>query len=172
MIETERLLLRQHTLDDFDTMHAIWSDPEVVRFISAKPSTRAETWNRLNRNAGHWALLGYGLFATIEKASGSHVGDIGVARFERGLGENFDPFDEAGWVLTLAAQGKGYATEAMAAIQDWHSEKFGPRRTVCIISPEHRGSLRVAEKLGYRQFGEQPFPGTEDDIVHLFERLP
>lgn len=172
MIETDHLILRHHRLDDFDTLHAIWSDPEVVRFISGKPSTHNESWGRLNRYAGHWALLGYGLFATVEKATGAYVGDIGIARYERGLGDDFDPFDEAGWVLAPTAHGKGYATEAMVAIHAWHLSKFGPRRTVCIVSPEHVGSVRVAEKLGYRPFADRLFPGTEDDIVRLFERVP
>lgn len=31
MIETERLLLREFTMDDFDALHAILSDPEALR---------------------------------------------------------------------------------------------------------------------------------------------
>ena len=32
-LETERLLLREITHDDFDDMHAFWSDAEVMRYF-------------------------------------------------------------------------------------------------------------------------------------------
>ena len=40
VIETERLILRAHKLDDFDALAALWSDPTIVRFVGGKPSTR------------------------------------------------------------------------------------------------------------------------------------
>ncbi|EFG2885909.1 GNAT family N-acetyltransferase [Escherichia coli] len=172
MIETERLILRPHRLDDFEALHAIWTEPDVVRHITGRPSTRAESWDRLSRYAGQWALLGHGFLAAEEKASGAYVGDIGIGRFERGLGPDFDDFDEAGWILGPAAQGKGFATEAMTAILAWFAREKGPRRTVCIVSPENAASIRVAGKLGYRPFADRIFPGTEDDMVRLFERIP
>lgn len=170
MIETERLVLRPHNLEDFDTLHAIWSDADVVRHISGKPSTRSESWSRLHRYAGHWSLLGYGYFAVTLKTTGAYFGDVGMARFERGLGADFDAFDEAGWVLASDSHGKGYATEAVTAVHDWYRNMFGLRRTVCIVSPANHGSVRVAEKAGYRPFTDRIFPGT-DETVTLFERL-
>ena len=42
VIETERLLLRGHRLDDFEALAAMWADPAVVRFIGGKPSVAAK----------------------------------------------------------------------------------------------------------------------------------
>ena len=36
-IDTERLTLRRHTLDDFRDVAAMWADPDVVKYISGEP---------------------------------------------------------------------------------------------------------------------------------------
>lgn len=169
MIETERLRLRRPELADLDAVHAMRSDQQVVRFIGGKPITREEAWQRLARTAGHWSLLGYGMFAIIEKASGNYVGEAGLMQAHRGFGPAFDPFPEAGWVFARGAQGKGYATEAAGAAHDWFAGQFGPRRSVSIIAPENTASLGVAAKLGYRAFGSTVYHGH---AVTMLERTP
>ena len=171
MIETERLILRLPVLDDLDDIQAVYGDANVMRYITGRASTRMESLSRLLRTVGHWQLFGYGFLAVFEKATGRYLGDAGLGRFERGLGDDFDPFDETGWVFGPWAHGHGFAIEAMTATHDWHRRTLGPRRTVCIISPEHDRSIRVAEKLGYKPFGSFTFPDT-DDTVTLFERQP
>jgi RimJ/RimL family protein N-acetyltransferase len=56
MIETPRLRMRLHRLDDFDDFAAMWADAQVVEHITGTPSTREQTWARLLRYAGHWAM--------------------------------------------------------------------------------------------------------------------
>jgi len=73
-LRTARLALAPHTLADFDDSAALWADPEVVRYIGGKPSTEAESWVRLMRCAGSWALLGLGYWVAREAASGRFVG--------------------------------------------------------------------------------------------------
>ncbi len=36
-LETERLILRGHTRDDFAAFAAMWGAPDVTRFIGGKP---------------------------------------------------------------------------------------------------------------------------------------
>lgn len=167
MIETARLILRRPTLADLDPVHAMRSDPEVVRFVGGKTLTREEAWHRLQRNAGHWSLLGYGLFTVVTRAGGVVVGEIGLIRAERGLGPSFDPFPEAAWILSREAHGRGYATEAAQAAHDWFMRTQPATRTVCIIDPRNAGSLKVAQKLGYRSFGSTCYHG---DMVTMLER--
>lgn len=167
MIETERLILRPHRLDDFDAVAAMWADPDVVRHIGGTPFTREESWHRLARYAGLWSLLGRGLFAVIERASGRFVGEVGLARFERGLGAWFDTADEAAWVLGAAVHGRGYAAEAMRAALADHDARTGGARAVCIIHPDNDASLRLAAKLGFAAFGEAAYKGAP---VILLER--
>src|SRR5947208_8236304 len=55
---------------------------------------------------------------------------------------------ELGWALSRAYWGRGYATEAAAAIRDWAFERPNIDRLVSLISPANVRSQRVAERLG------------------------
>jgi RimJ/RimL family protein N-acetyltransferase len=159
VIETERLVLRGHRLDDFADCAAMWADPEVTRHISGRPSTQAECWTRLLRYVGHWSLLGFGYWAVEEKKSGRYMGELGFADFKRELDTGLDGAPEIGWVLAPHAQGRGYATEGVRAALAWGDAHFGGDRTFCIVSPENLPSLRVAGKCGYREFARTTFNG-------------
>ena len=152
VIKTERLVLRGHRPDDFADSLALWTDPEVTRFISGKPSSQEEVWARLLRYAGHWAMLGFGYWAVTEKATGHFLGEVGFANFRREIEPSLDRMPEIGWVIAPRAHGNGYATEAVRAAITWGETHFGPVRTACIIAPENAPSIRVAEKCGYREF--------------------
>ena len=150
-LETPRLLLRPHSLDDFAASFAMWSDPEVVRYIGGRPFTREEAWARLLRYVGHWQLLGYGMWAVVARDSGDWVGEVGLFDGKRDLDPPLDA-PEIGWVLAPQSHGKGYATEAVRAVIAWGDQRFGVEsRSLCLIHPENRASLRVAEKCGYRE---------------------
>jgi RimJ/RimL family protein N-acetyltransferase len=168
MIETRRLILRPHTLDDFEAWHELFSDAELFRFITKAKPSREDSWNRLLRYAGHWSVLGFGLFAVFEKETQTLIGEVGFADFHRGLGDHFDKSPEAAWIFARAAQGRGHAYEAMAAARDWlHASKPSPR-TVCIINPENAPSLALAAKLGYTSFGAATY---RDGPVSMLEHV-
>jgi RimJ/RimL family protein N-acetyltransferase len=147
-IESERLVLRHYRSDDFEALHAISSMPAVWTYGNRGPMTPEESWARLLRHAGHWALHGYGIFAIEEKVGGRFVGEVGFGHFRRGLGDDFDPFMEASWTISPDCQGLGYATEAAAAALGWIA-RMRAARTVCLIHVDNVPSLRVAEKLGF-----------------------
>ncbi|WP_206363524.1 GNAT family N-acetyltransferase [Sphingomonas crocodyli] len=168
VIETDRLRLRQHRVDDLDACAVLGRDPIAVEFIYKAPLSREDVWHRLQRFAGHWALLGYGLFVVEEKATGRIIGEVGLADFKRGLGEDFDGAPEFAWVMSSDVHGKGYASEAAKAALGWIEVKMAPPRVVCIIDPENAASLRVAEKLGFRAYGSAEYKGK---TVTKLERL-
>ncbi|MGD1877927.1 MAG: GNAT family N-acetyltransferase [Kiloniellaceae bacterium] len=168
VLTTERLVLRGHTADDFTDYAALRADPEVVRYITGKPSTPSESWSRLQSSAGHWALLGFGFWAVEERASGRFVGEGGLGDFKRDIEPGFDGAPEAGWVLAPWSHGKGYATEAVKAALAWGEQSLAMTRCVCMIDPVHAASLRVAEKCGFTPFAETTF---KESPVVLLERL-
>ncbi|MGB8521542.1 MAG: GNAT family N-acetyltransferase [Candidatus Acidiferrales bacterium] len=150
ILESERLKLRGHALDDFVHSAAMWADPEVTRFIGGKPLTEEESWARLLRYVGHRSLLGFGYWLVEEKTTGNLIGEVGFADYKRYL-PALKGLPEIGWVFTSQARGKGYATEAVRAAVAWGDSRFPSAQTACIINPDNLASVRVAEKCGFRQ---------------------
>uniref|UniRef100_A0A9E8CSV8 GNAT family N-acetyltransferase n=1 Tax=Bosea sp. NBC_00436 TaxID=2969620 RepID=A0A9E8CSV8_9HYPH len=169
MIETPNLSMRRPEIDDLDAIHAMRSDLAVVRFLGGRALSREEAWHRLTRIVGHWTLRGYGMFVVVEKSSGTVVGEVGLFDGCRGLSPDFDNAPEAGWILASGAHGKGYAGEAAAAAHRWFAATHGERRSVCIIAPENHASFRVAQKLGYKSFGQVEY---QNGPVTMLERVP
>ena len=166
-LTTARLILRAHTREDYHALHTVWSDPLVTKFIGRRPSSAQDSWFRIMRYLGHWPMMGYGYFALVDRQTGLYIGDVGIANHKRGLHPDFDDAPETGWVLSPAAFGKGYATEAMTAVLDWFEAAHGVARTVCMIETPHLASHNVATKLGYQPF-TQVMIG--DDPITLLER--
>ena len=159
-IETQRLVLRAHSLNDYDACATMWSDPGVTRFIGGKPATLEESWSRLLRYAGHWTLLGFGYWVVEEKASGQFAGEVGFAEVKREIKPSIAGMPECGWAICPAAQGQGFASEAVAGALRWADKHFSSRLTTCLISPDNLPSLRVAEKCGYQEFIRGSYKGA------------
>jgi RimJ/RimL family protein N-acetyltransferase len=170
ILETDRLRLRGHGLEDFVDCAAMWADPEVARYIGGKPLTEEESWTKLLRYVGHWSLLGFGYWVAEEKATGNFVGEIGFADYKRDLEPSLKGVPEIGWVLASQAHGRGYATEAARAAVEWGDGHFRAARTACIIAPENVQSIRVAVKCGYREFQRTTYKG-QPTIMFVREAL-
>jgi RimJ/RimL family protein N-acetyltransferase len=166
-LETERLILRGYRLNDFPHCLALWSDPEVTRFIGGKPSTEEETWARFVRYVGQWSLMGFGSFATFERSSGRFVGEIGVFEARRALAPSFAGAPEAGWALVPEFHRRGLACEGLAAVLAWCDVQAVPR-TVCMIDPGNNASRKVALGAGFKPFADATY---RDAPVTLFERF-
>ena len=158
-VETERLVLRPIALEDFDAYASMLADPDCWTYSTRGPMTGDEAYTRLLRQAGHWALLDYGLFAVFEKESGRFVGEVGYGDFHRELGEDFDRHPEAAWTILKPYQGQGYAYEAAYAALEFTEDRLIATRTVCMIHHENKASIRIARKLGFKAFDEIIYRG-------------
>ncbi|GLQ95555.1 GNAT family N-acetyltransferase [Dyella acidisoli] len=167
-IDTDRLVLRPHTRYDFAESLAMWSDASVTRFIGGKPFTQEETWARLLRYIGHWAMLGFGYWVIRERATGRFVGEVGFADYQRDMDPPLDGIPEAGWALSPHVHGKGYATEALRAVTLWADDRWPTASTICMIDPDNAASVRVATRCGYAQVRTAIYRGRPSLI---FERL-
>lgn len=159
VLTTQRLLLRPHSLADFEESAALWAEPEVVKFISGTPSTREESWTRLLRYIGHWQALGFGYWVVCDRHDNSFLGEVGFADFHRQVTPALPDVPEAGWVLAPRVHGRGIATEAVARILQWADTEAGWPRTLALFSPDHAASQHVAHKLGYRAADEVHYKG-------------
>ncbi len=151
VIESSRLVLRGHRSSDLADCAALWSNPDVTRYITGQPLSREETWMRMLRYSGHWALMGFGYWLAEERSTGRFVGEFGLADYRRDMYPSIEGIPESGWILAPTAQGKGLATEAVRTMLAWAATRLSSTRTVCLIHPDNAASLRVAEKCGYRE---------------------
>lgn len=169
-LDTARLTLRRHTLEDFDALAALWGDAAVTRFIGGKPSTREEAWARLLRYAGHWQLLGYGFWVVADKTSGAFLGEVGLLDGKRDLDPPFGDAVEVGWVMSPSAQGRGLATEAVRAVLAWADAHLPGRRVVCMIEPDNAASLRVAGKCGFVEYARTVYHDAPMVLLAIRDR--
>jgi RimJ/RimL family protein N-acetyltransferase len=153
VVETERLILRGHTLNDFPAFAAMRADPVVMKYLGKGDLLdEEESWLRFQSIAGHWHLKGFGTWAVEERASGAVIGALGYTDKKRPSSHPASGAPEMGWSLAASAHGKGYASEALRAALAWGRAHFGLARVVCVISDNNAASLRVAEKHGFKQF--------------------
>ena len=167
VLTTERLVLRPHAITDFADGVAMWSDPGVTRYITGRPSTGEEVWARILRYAGSWRLLGYGYWAITDRATGRFIGEGGFHDLKRDFQPAFEGAPEIGWGLIPEVHGRGLAHEATRAMLDWSDPALDDARTVCLIGPENAPSLKLAGKLGYREYARTGYRG---EAVILFDR--
>jgi RimJ/RimL family protein N-acetyltransferase len=150
VLETERLVLRGHRLEDFPIYAAMWSDPVFLRHVGPA-RTEEESWTRFVFRNGLWSLMGYGLWAVEVKEGGIYIGDAGFMRTRRGLPIDCGDLPEGGWTLVPSAHGKGYGREATMAAVAWADRYLDAPRTWCLINAENAMSLKIAARLGYRE---------------------
>jgi RimJ/RimL family protein N-acetyltransferase len=168
---TQRLMLRAHTLEDFEASKALWADPGVVEYIGGGTSAPNEVWMRILRYAGLWQLLNYGYWAVIDRETGHFIGEAGLADLHRSIQPSISGEPEAGWALRSHAHGRGLATEAMNAILGWVDEETPHSSTCCIIDPANLASVQVAAKLGYVKDGPGKFANGDTVMIYRRARL-
>lgn len=169
LIVTERLELWLPQADDRDLLMTMMA-PEAVRtYLGGMEPDAADTTARLLRNAGSWALHGYGTFMVRMRGKTDIVGNCGVFYSHRGLSDDFDARPEAGWILAETHFGLGIAYEAMTAALQWFDREHGPRDIVAMIAPGNTPSLALARKLGFAEMRMARVDGTGED-VRLFSR--
>jgi RimJ/RimL family protein N-acetyltransferase len=127
-----------------------------------------DSFQRLLRNAGSWALYGYGTFMVRPRGQAAIVANCGVFRSFRGFGQGLDDVPEAGWIIHRDWWGRGVASEVMQAALAWFDARYGRQRVACMIEDGHAASAVVAAKLGFVQYGRhKPADGRE---LVLYER--
>jgi len=143
-LRTSRLHLRPFTAADHEAIHAVYSDPEVMRYVGhGAHQTLAETVNALRIYGEVLARSGYSFLAVTERETGTLVGDGGLHPLA-GRGPDL----ELGYTLARSAWGRGYATELGLALVGHAFTELRVARVVAQVEPANRGSRNVLEKLG------------------------
>ena len=142
-LTTARLRLRPFAQKDLDDYAAMCADAEVMRHIgSGGAVARDMAWRQMALFAGQWSLLGYGMWALQERASGRLVGRVGYLHPEGW------PGNELGWLLAREFWGRGYAFEAASAALAWGRAEMGFSGVISLIRPDNLRSIALAQRLG------------------------
>lgn len=106
---TERLQLRQWTLNDRDPFASMSEDPEVMKYLSST-LTRSESDVVAEQCEALIAERGWGVWAVELLDTRQFIGVVGLNIPREDLPPS--PCVEILWRLTRPCWGKGYATEA------------------------------------------------------------
>jgi len=142
-IRTERLVLRRFTRDDRERFLAYRRHPDVARYQSwdvtyaddeadrfLDEMTTAPEWR-----PGHW-------FQVAVERDGELIGDVAFWPDHDG------GTVEIGYSLHPDAQGRGYASEAVAALVRALRDR-GADAVVAGCDPDNAASIRLLERLGF-----------------------
>jgi len=140
-LETERLILRQPRLSELDRWAEFMADPQTANHIGGV-QPRSVVWRSMAMMAGSWALVGFGMFSVLDKASGEWVGRLGPWQPEGW------PGTEVGWGIRHEYWGRGYATEGSIAAIDWAFDELSWSEVIHTIAPDNLNSQAVAKRLG------------------------
>ena len=160
-IETEHLLLREMTEDDFDALYKVLADKESMKYYPyAFDEERIRNW--IDRNRERYRVFGFGLWAVCRKDTGEMIGDCGLTM--QIIDGQIRP--EIGYHIRADHQRKGYATEAARAVRDWTWQNTPFRALYSYMKAENIPSIRTAMAYGCEYAGE--FRDEEGDMTKVF----
>jgi RimJ/RimL family protein N-acetyltransferase len=152
-LTTDRLLLREFRLADFEAFAANAMDPVARQYISPVADRRT-AWREFTSMMGQWTITSAGWWGIELRDTGEFVGMVGAFIREHA------PHDlELGWSIYRAFWRRGIASEAAKAARDWAFTARNAPRVVAHIASGNAASIRVSENLGMRYDREVDFYG-------------
>ena len=161
MIETERLLLREYTAEDFKALYEILSDPETMKHYPA-PFDEEKTRGWITWNLDNYTKYGFGLWAVVLKETGEMIGDCGIT-MQKIDGEILP---ELGYHINRKYWRKGFAKEAGRAVLDWFFLHTEYDSIFSYMKYTNTGSYSAAESVGMKRIREYPDP--KNDITYVY----
>lgn len=161
IIETERLILREYTSEDFQALYEILSDPETMQHYP-KPYDAAGTKRWIDWSLQNYKTYGFGLWAMVLKETGAFIGDCGIT-MQKIDGESLP---EIGYHVHKGYWRRGFASEAARAVRDWAFENTDFDCLYSYMKYTNIGSYSTAEANKIRRVKE--YPDEEDGILYVY----
>jgi RimJ/RimL family protein N-acetyltransferase len=148
-VETNRLILRPFTSDDFDDLYAYQSRPDVAKYLSWDARDHVQVREALALQCAETVLGADGdwlTFAVVWREAGTVVGEAGLKLIS---GENRQ--GEIGFVFNPDYHGRGLATEAASSLLMLGFGSIGWHRITGSCDARNRRSARLMQRIGMRQ---------------------
>ncbi len=147
---TERLILREYTMEDFDALYEIVSDTETMQHYP-KPFDMEKTRGWIVWNLQNYKDYGFGLWAVCLK-SGEFIGDCGITI------QNIDgeQLPEIGYHINKKYWRKGFGSEAARAVRDWAFENTDYNQIYSYMKYTNVASYSTAIANGMKKVKEYP----------------
>ena len=161
-IRTPRLVLREMETDDFESVHAYASDPDVCRYMSFGPNRPEETRAYIarmidSRNAEPRSM--YSLLVCLP--DGVVIGGGGIDG-----GSEKDKAGLIGYLLRRDCWGQGYATEVANALVRFGFDDLRLPRVWSTCHVANSASAHVMEKVGLLREATLEEVGKDGTTVH------
>ena len=165
MIETKRLILREYTLDDFESLYEILSDPETMQHYPA-PFDEERTKGWISWNLDNYGKYGFGLWAVTLKETDELIGDAGITI------QNIDGemLPEIGYHINKAYWRKGLGKEAARAVRDWVFNNTSYDVVYSYMKYTNVGSYRTALSIGMKKVKEYADPKNTISYAYAITR--
>lgn len=148
-LETPRLTLRPISRDDEERIFELYSDPRVAEYDDFEPYTdRAAALRCVEATLGAFEAGQNLRWVLAPKGDDRFIGSCGLSDFDEDARRV-----EIGYDLLPHEWGKGYMSEAIAAVLDYGFGSMGLNRVEAFITPGNTASVRVLEKNGFSREG-------------------
>lgn len=145
-LETERLRLRLHVPGDAGWLHALYSRPDVARYLLDEPWTMDVTRDKLAERLSRTGIdADSGALALVIEHEGVAIGDVALW-----LTDHEHRQAEIGWVLDPTHGGNGFASEAVRAVLTLGFEHYTLHRITAQMDARNSASAALARRVGLR----------------------
>ncbi|WP_026652648.1 GNAT family N-acetyltransferase [Butyrivibrio proteoclasticus] len=144
ILDTERLHIRETTVDDVDEFYKLYRDPEMTRYMEGL-FENPEDEKRYQKDYIEkvYGLMGFGVWTLVRKSDGAVIGRAGYS-----VRNGFDDI-ELGFLVGTEYQRQGYAYEACKAILDYGRDMLLFEEVQTLVKKENEVSIHICEKLGF-----------------------
>lgn len=140
IFETERLVIREYALDDFEDFYRFNGDPIAMQFIRP-PESREKTYEFFEKVLRWYHVLpGIGRWGMYTKENDTFLGSFAIIPVENSTDI------QIGYGLLPVYWGNGYATESLKAGIDYAFNKLSLPFLAAITFPENIASQHVLLK--------------------------
>ncbi|MDE5910193.1 MAG: GNAT family N-acetyltransferase [Lachnospiraceae bacterium] len=144
ILETDRLKVRESTVEDVDDFYRIYSEPSITYYMENLYQKREEEEAYMKAYIDQiYGFYGYGLWTVQLKDTGEVIGRAGLS-----VREGYD-LPELGFVIDAAHQNKGYAFEVCAAILIYAKEELAFDKVQALVNEKNTASLGLLDRLGF-----------------------